>query len=162
MRKKILRAVLIVIVLFFVCEGLIVAVSSYVASRNKKWGLKLSVEEVTSSGLTLTAQRSNSEISGKVIVDKDYRIQKWTLFGWKYVESTSFISTGELPVESVMEEGDSWTRELRWENRYGKLRAGIYRITDRVTSYDSDEFVSKDGKEVDKDFNLYATFLVFF
>lgn len=46
MRKKILKATLIVIVAFLVCEGFIVAISSYIGARNKEWGLNLTVSSV--------------------------------------------------------------------------------------------------------------------
>ena len=154
MRKKILKVALIVIVAFLVCEGFIVAISSYIGARNKEWGLNLSVEDVTSKGLKLTAQRNNSKISDEVIVEENYWIQRWTVFGWKYIDSESLYSMPTLKEESVMKEGDSWTRELQWENRYGKLGPGIYRIVDGVTSYR--------GEKADKDFKLYATFCVFF
>ena len=119
MRKKILRSILIGIVLFLICEGIIVAVSSYFNSRNKTYGLTLSVKNVTSTGLTLTTQRSNSEISDELMINCDYSIQRWTLFGWKSIE-TDYAGLAVLREESI-KEGDSWTRELRWDNYYGKL-----------------------------------------
>lgn len=157
MREKNIRVALIVIIAVFACEGIIIVVSSYFASRNKEWGIELSVKEVTSTGLALTAQRSKSEISGRLYVDTGYRIERWTLFGWKYIGPTgSHIDTADLNGE--MEEGDSVTRYIRWENSYGRLRPGIYRIGEYVIT----STPGSDGAEVRENFKLYATFPVFF
>ena len=165
MRKKFLRNILILVLLFFICEGIIVAVSSYFNSRNKEAGLKLSVKNVSSTGLTLTTERSQSEIPDELMVNYDYSIQRWTLFGWKSIE-TDYVSLAVLREESI-EEGDSWTRELRWDNYYGKLSPGIYRVVEQARTYTSEKYAEEDGmmyekKAVDKDFLIYATFVVFF
>ena len=164
MRKKFLRNILILVLLFFICEGIIVAVSSYFNSRNKEAGLTLSVKNVSSTGLTLTTQRGKSEIADELAIDYNYSIQKWSLFGWKNID-TGYASAGVLREESI-EEGDSWTRELQWDNFYGKLSPGIYRVVELARTYSSEKFVAEDGmtyenKDIDKEFLVYATFMVF-
>ena len=148
MKKKIRRSILIGIIIFLICESVIIAVSSYLNSRNKEYGLTLSVENVSATGLTLTTQRNKAQTASELMIDHNYSIQKWTLFGWKSIATDSAI-TGNFKAESI-EGGESWTRELQWDNLYGKLSPGIYRVSELARTIGSEEFL------------VYATFFVLF
>ena len=164
-RKKILRVVLIVIVAFFVCEGIAVAVSSYVGARNKEWGLKISVDEVDSLKVTYTMHRENSEIREEIMTGDAFGLQRWTLFGWKnihYLEGHGFFTAIAYSMEAGRPSRATRTekRDLEWH--FGKLKPGIYRVGKNFSAGSYGEPLIVDGKEVDNNFNLYAPFLILF
>ena len=150
MKKRILKIVVIVLAAVLLLEGISIAVSSIFASRDKEWGLKLSASDVSAKGLTLTMERKNSEREEALTVGDDCWIQRKTLFGWKDVKAKS----GGIVFTSIgypMNEGDSKSWNVNWENYFGRLWPGVYRINKSATT---------DGQTSET--TLYATFIVLF
>lgn len=150
MKKRILVIASIVLAVVLLLEGISIAVSSSMSSRDKEWGLKLSVSEVSAKGLTVTMERSDSEREEDLTVGDDYWIQRKTLLGWKDLvvpDGGIFFYALGYP----MNEGDSQSWSVNWEKSFGRLWPGVYRIYKDATM---------DGGTDSS--TVYATFFVMF
>ena len=96
------------------------------------WGLTLSVENVTSNGLTLVVTRSGGNPTGNLLTGEAYRLINLVNKTWKTVE--------ELPLPEGVD-GRGWnsiaytfpkeeTKEfdINWNWIFGELPAGTYRL----------------------------------
>ena len=150
MKKRVLKIVVIVLAAVLLLEGISIAVSCIFASRDKEWGLKLSASDVSSKGLTLTMERNNSQREEDLTVGSDYWVQRKTLFGWKGLEAAD----GGIFFDAIgypMNEGDSQSFKVNWENYFGRLWPGVYRIYKNAVT---------DGQTASP--TVYATFFVLF
>lgn len=177
MKKRVTKVIIVLVIVFMVINIVEIIVTSQTASRNKEWGLKLTVSNVSSTGLTMTIERDNSERSEELTVGDTYWVEKRTLFGWKpleYVEGGS-MSSGLLAWP--LDDGDSKSFNKNWEKAFGKLGPGVYRIsTDALIerkkehNYTAEDFVRnpelkeqiEQELEKDPDPVVYATFVVLF
>ena len=112
------------------------------------WGITLSVENVTSTGLTLVVTQSGGEPTGNLQTGEAYRLAVLEGATWEVVE--------ELPLpEGVDGRGwnaiayhipteDSTEFEINWEWIYGELPSGKYRLIKNFTDFrktaDYDDF----------------------
>ena len=83
MKKRIIIIASIVVVgLLLAYTGMTVA-SAYANSQDKEWGLHIYATDVSSTGLTLTMQRYDSEREEGLMTGGNYWLQEKTLTGWK-------------------------------------------------------------------------------
>ena len=138
----------VIFVAWIVVVGVDVLVSSFFDARNFEWGLKLSVSEVSSKGVTLNLERNDTKNEETLIYGSSFSLQKRTLIGWKEVTPKyGYVFTA---VAYFLETVDSETWNMNLEGGFGKLPIGIYRIK-KTTSVDE-----REGAEQE----LYATFVV--
>jgi len=154
--KKNVKLLVIILTIIFLINGSILIVSSYSSSRDKDWGLKISASDISSSGLKLTLKRSNGEKNERLLTDDSYWLQKWTLFGWKNIDTVGGEGIVSIGVASYVENGGELNWNINWERDFGKLLPGIYRINKKVESSSSGSDIDEYNKE------LYATFVVIF
>ena len=95
--------------------------SSYSSSRDKEWGLKISASDISSTGLKLTLTRSNAEKTERLLTDDSYWLQKWTLFGWKYIDTVDGEGIVSIGVACSIENGEELNWNVDWERDFGKL-----------------------------------------
>ena len=114
------------------------------------WGLNLSVENVTSTGLTLVVTQSGGEPTGELQTGEAYRLITLVDGTWKTVE--------ELPLPEGVD-GRAWnsiayllpkeeTREfeINWNWIFGELPSGTYRLIKefmdfrKTADYDTAEY----------------------
>ena len=93
----------------------------------KNWGITLSVENVTSSGLTLICTQSGGEPTGELDTGSDYHLLVLENDTWKDVP-TVIEEYGWTSEAYIIPMGGSREFEINWEWLYGKLPAGNYRI----------------------------------
>lgn len=152
-KKNIIIAVSVVVLIALV-TGFIFY--TYLSSKNDTWGIQLSVENVSSTGLTLHMNRKSEDSSLDLDTGHNYWLQKRTLFGWESVEGGSGFNLEGL----IVDEDFSYTWNINWEMSYGKLLPGIYRIAKDVTAYDC--YNAAEDKRENIDQIYYATFIVVF
>ena len=154
--KKGIRIAGVIMAAWIVTVGVDVLVSSYFDARNDEWGLKLSVSDVTSKGLTLHLERDDSENEETVTYGNPFFIQKRTLIGWKWLEpKNGYVFTA---VGHWLETIDSFSENINLEGWFGGLPMGIYRIK-KETSVQ--RYKSNPDEGVDRlEQELYATFVV--
>lgn len=155
MKKKNVKFLAIILTIIFFINGSILIVSSYSSSRDKEWGLKISASDISSTGLKLTLKRSNADKTERLLTDDSYWLQKWTLFGWKYIDTVDGEGIVSIGVACSIENGEELNWNVDWERDFGKLLPGVYRINRTIES--SSSFVVNEYNK-----KLYATFIVIF
>lgn len=168
LKKRVTKVIIVVLVAFIIINIAEIIISSKTTSRNEEWGLKMTTSNVSSTGLSLIMERENSERSEKLSPAGIYRLYKRTVFGWKPLGLKEGKRIDVIGTNAPIANGESQTLEQDWEDEFGKLGPGVYRI--------SKEFVINDKwetslKEVIKNPELrdrigetpvlYATFVVF-
>ena len=154
--KKGIRIAGVIMAAWIVAVGVDVLVSSYFDARDFDWGLKLSVSDVSSKGLTLHLERDDSENEETVTYGDPFFIQKRTLIGWKWLEpKNGYVFTA---VGHWLETIGSCSENINLEGWFGGLPMGIYRIK-KETSVQ--RYKSNPDEGVDRlEQELYATFVV--
>ncbi|WP_294413805.1 immunoglobulin-like domain-containing protein [uncultured Ruminococcus sp.] len=117
------------------------------------WGITLTAENVTPSGLTLVCEQSGGENIAQLETGSSFVVQKKKKSKWKDVDyiikEDEFGWTMEariLPKESTAK------LEVDWEWLYGKLPSGDYRIGKEFMNF-------RDTGDFDKDI-VYAEFKI--
>lgn len=162
MKKKVVKIVAIVFVAVLLLDGIITAVSSFTASKDKEWGLELSTSNVSAKGATLTIERKNSKREEDLTVGEEWGIQRKTLFGWKDLKTVDEYGMIWLAIGYPMNEGDSKTWNLQWERSYGRLWPGIYRIYKDASTDDCYRHSEEEREEKNLNPVVYSTFFVLF
>jgi hypothetical protein len=129
-RKKILIAIVILLLVYVI--GVVTYVN--IPTKESPWGVRLWIEDLSKSGLTLHMQRDAKEPDAPTILTgESFWMEKWTPFGWKIVPRG--IADIALPVEPTYQK----TWEVDFEQYYGGLSMGLYRIT-KDTGLEGDWF----------------------
>lgn len=154
--KKVVRIVGAILAAWIVAVGVDVLVSSFFDARNFDWGLKLSVSDVSSKGLTLNLERDDSKHSEELIYGTEFFVEKRTLIGWKKLtpkNNYAFTAVGYS-----LKKVDSRSMNIDLEGWFGRLSMGIYRIK-KTTSVDGYYRYPEDERE-GLEQELYATFII--
>ena len=93
------------------------------------WGITLSAEDVSPTGLTLVISHTGGEPTGRLQYGVAYSLDCLEDQSW---EPVPYVIDGTInwtleAYEVSME--DSTEEEIRWEALYGSLAAGSYRLT---------------------------------
>lgn len=154
--KKVVRIAGVILVAWIVAVGVDVLVSSFFDARNFDWGLKLSVSDVSSKGLTLHLERNDTKNEETLTYGSDFFVQQRTLIGWKELApKNGYFFTAE---GYWLEEIDSKSTNINLEGWFGRLPMGIYRIK-KTTSVDGYYRYPEDERE-GLEQELYATFVI--
>ena len=154
--KKGIRIAGVIMVAWIVANGVDVLVSSFFESRNFEWGLKLSVSDVSSKGLTLHLERNDTKNEETLTYGSDFFVQQRTLIGWKELTpKNEYFFTAE---GYWLEEIDSKSMNINLEGWFERLPMGIYRIK-KTTSVDGYYRYPEDERE-GLEQELYATFVI--
>ena len=112
------------------------AVPSVDAEIADPWGLSLSVQDVSPSGLTLVFTQSGGSPTGELQTGSPYCLDAETDDGW---EPVSLLSDEETlawdMVAYRIAPNDTTTLETDWSFLYGSLSPGVYRIGKEVMDY---------------------------
>lgn len=102
----------------------------------ESWGITLTAENVTPSGMIIRCTQSGGEPTGELDTGSWYILENWTQEnGWKempYVIDGEFAWTSEgwtIPMNTSCE----W--EVNWEWLYGKIPAGKYRVGKEIMDF---------------------------
>ncbi|WP_455682855.1 immunoglobulin-like domain-containing protein [Thomasclavelia sp.] len=131
---KIKSTKLIIISIFLMLVGC----SSSSLNSDNPLGLKLSVSDVSNTGLRLTCNQSDSNLHEEVTTDLKYWIEKFENNEWVELEYTSpSVHWDETVVNMIPKNGDYfWT--LYWAF-YGELSSGQYRVK-KIFKYEGREY----------------------
>ncbi len=148
--RKILKITVALLAVWIIVNGVVVLITAFIQSRNSEWGLRLSVSDVSSKGLTLNLERNDTKNEETMMYGRDFFIQKRTLLGWRGLTAKGgYVFTSEAySLETV--DSESWNMKL--EGMFGKLPIGIYRIKKTISV--------AQGERIWQDHELYATFIV--
>ena len=98
------------------------------------WGLSLSAENVTTTGLTLVCTQERGELLGELQTGSDYRLIVLENGMWNDVP-TVLEDYGWNSIAYLIEKGASTKLEIDWKWLYGELPAGTYRLVKSFTDF---------------------------
>ena len=98
------------------------------------WGVSLSAENITPTGLTIKCTQSGGTPTGELLTGSWYILEEWTQeYGWQPVPYYAEVCWTEeawlIPKDSVTE----W--EVKWDWLYGTLSEGKYRIGKEIMDF---------------------------
>lgn len=147
---KTLRAIVIFFFILFSVIGLISCstviqgeIIQFCDEEAPNWGITLSAQDVSSTGLTLIVNQSDRELLGDLLVGESYRLAVLTGNAWRLVD--------ELPLQEgdsarswpsmahVISEGTSMKFDIRWNLIYGELPVGTYRLIKEISGLKDSE-----------------------
>ncbi len=110
-------------------DAYVVPVLSYI----NPFGVRLSVSNITPSGLTLTITQSGGIVTGTLQTGLDYKLERLGVDGWRsveYIAEPIFHSLAKLiPTDGSMD------MDISWQYHFGELPKGQYRLTKNVWDY---------------------------
>jgi len=91
-------------------------------------GITLTAENVTSTGLTLICTQAGGDITGELQTGSYYKLEQW-VDDFIWVEVPYLVENIGWTEETYpIKEGSTMQWEINWDNIYGELPAGIYRL----------------------------------
>jgi hypothetical protein len=109
------------------------------AEQLPDWGITLTVERVTSTGMTLATTQCGGSAQGELEYDTCYSLQVFQNDQWVWVpklsNTASFLETDQILLNNSTRE------QLNWERLYGELSPGRYRVVRELihSTEDGDE-----------------------
>ena len=103
---------------------------------DEKWGVTLTAEDITPTGITITCTQSGGNPTGELQTGSWYILETWTReYGWKQMP---YIIEGEIGWNDIawmipIEDSVEW--EVNWEWLYGAIPSGKYRIGKSITDF---------------------------
>ena len=101
-----------------------------------EWGVKLTVKNITPSGLTLVCTQRDGEPTGELQTGTPYALERKENGEWVAVETTPVDGEIAWTMEAwaiPANEETEW--EVDWSRLYGELPAGSYRISKSVMDF---------------------------
>lgn len=92
------------------------------------WGLSLSVDNITASGLTLICTQSGGELTGELQTGSEYKLLVLKDGIWSDMP-TVIDQYAWTAVAYPIAKGESREFDIEWEWLYGELPSGTYRLT---------------------------------
>lgn len=121
------------------------------AMQEKEAVVNIQEESISSTGLVLIIKNETDDCAFQF--DNAYSLEQFVDGHWNVVEKIRDVAvTAEA---HMLLPGESVEHTIKWENRYGNLPTGEYRIVKRI------EIVQDDGKEYDNlidDYHMYVSF----
>lgn len=98
------------------------------------WGIRLTAEDVTPTGMTLVCTQQGGQPKGELETSPYFKLEVLSPNGWSYVKPLSAEYIYEDVLLTIDKENTvRW--EINWENYYGVLPAGTYRLTKHITDF---------------------------
>lgn len=101
---------------------------------DSRWGIALTAEQVSATGLTLTCAQYGGQITGELSTGSYYALERSTVDGWQSVEQLPQENEVAWTSEAwIINQNSTVQWEIDWEWLYGPLPAGEYRIGKEFT-----------------------------
>ena len=104
----------------------------YIFLTPDKWGINLQCKNVSPSGMTLLIEQSGGSPSGKLETGYEYSIQRFNNVEWTDVKGEPMawvLLALDIKMNDVKE------MKINWENVYGNLEPGFYRIKKEIMDF---------------------------
>lgn len=144
--KKIIILMLVIVALLMGCEKRKkIDEMDLIGVPNWWWGLSLSVENVTPTGLTLVCTQSGGEAIGDLRTGSYYSLIVQEEDGWYRVPYLIPEDKVVWTMQAYNLSDNTVKWDIGWEWLYGKLPSGTYRILKTITDEGGEgEFVDSE------------------
>ena len=116
-----------------VTEGAKITEIKHEPIEKPDWGIQLTVENITPTGLTIVCSQSDVDVNGELFAGTYYSLSKYEDGEWKEVnyllQEDEICWTDEawnIPMDDVVK----W--DVDWNWLYGEMEAGTYRISKSI------------------------------
>ena len=103
---------------------------------DETWGVILTAENITSTGVTIRCMQSGGELTGELQTGSWYILETWTReYGWKELP---YVIDGEIGWTSeawLIPKNATCEWEVDWEWLYGEVPSGKYRIGKSIMDF---------------------------
>lgn len=99
------------------------------------WGIRLSASAVTPTGLTLLCEQSGGHATGELQTGSKYWLETRSDHQWVPVNPLSEEEIFWTAIAYLIPKNDSVEWEVKWEQLYGALPAGTYRIGKEINDF---------------------------
>ena len=101
------------------------------------WGVSLTVENITPTGIIIKCTQSGGNPTGELQTGSWYILQEWTQeYGWVEVDNLPLEYELAWTQEAwIIPMNDTCEWEVEWEWLYGSLSEGKYRIGKEITDF---------------------------
>ena len=101
---------------------------------DETWGITLTAEDITSTGVTIKCTQSGGEATGELQTGSWYILETWTReYGWKEVPCFAEVAWTEEAWMIPMNDTREW--KVNWEWLYGAVPSGKYRIGKSIDDF---------------------------
>ena len=148
-RKRLAAVSALILILSLVgCQGASPAGNDGLPQPAVNWGITLSAEDVTATGLTLVITQAGGEPAGELEYGREFGLEVLKDGVWEPVPYMDEDIGWPLDARMVSMESTA-NESVRWESIYGSLPAGTYRIGKEFMDfrgtgdYDTEMFYAK-------------------
>lgn len=128
-----------------IAKDVIAIIKSEPVKGEESWGITLTAENVTPSGMTIRCIQSGGEPTGELNTGSWYILENWTPENeWKEMP---YVIDGEIAWTSeawIIPMNDSCEWEVNWEWLYGQFPAGKYRVGKEIMDFKGPEDFDKE------------------
>lgn len=107
-------------------------ICSYPTAKNSL-GVRLRVDNVTPTGLTLICNQSGGEPKGEIQTGTTYFLEKYSDGAWQKLGSFQDFAWEDVAI--IVQKGEEIEWEIDWSEAYGSLDMGRYRIGKAFDDY---------------------------
>ena len=101
-----------------------------------EWGITLSVEDVTLTGMTLVCTQSGGNYTGELHTGTPYALEQLVDGEWIAIPNVQGILDWAWTTVALLITREGETRwDVNWEFLYGSLDPGSYRISKEITDF---------------------------
>ena len=134
--------VLLLLLVFTGCNKAGSGSSALAASKEDAWGVSLSAAKITPKGLTIVCTQKNGSPKGELQTGQPYWLEKKENGQW--VKVKTLVEDGQWTMEAWgITKNKSVEWEVNWEDLYGALPRGEYRIGKTIVDFQSPEACSE-------------------
>ena len=101
-----------------------------------EWGITLSAEDVTPTGMTLVCTQNGGNHTGELLTGSPYVIEQLMSGEWLPVPTAPGLGDLIWTMEGWMIQFNNTTKwDVNWEFLYGELSPGMYRIEKEIMDF---------------------------
>jgi len=105
------------------------------ADENNEWGIVLSAENITSTGMTLACAQSGGHYTGELQTGSPYVIEQAVNGAWLPVDTKLGQDLVWTMEGWIIQPNDTTKWDVNWEFLYGELEPGLYRIQKEIMNF---------------------------
>ena len=103
--------------------------------KEDKWGITLTLQDVTKEGATLVIAQKDGEFEGELQTGEDFYIEKNVEGKWEPCNTNPLIDYAWRMIAYKINKNGITELKLEWKWLYGELEEGKYRLNKRIMDF---------------------------